>query len=131
MIEDEIKKLIMERYGSLVAFSEKIGLPNSTIDSILRRGIGKGKVENVILICKELQISIDGLRHNVIKPVRFENISREEFENIILEKLDKITATELFDKTKYLISITEDLSDKEKQYLLLSLKLIESSSKSK
>ena len=76
MIEEELKKLIIERYGSLVAFSEKIGLPNSTIDSILRRGIGKGKVENVISICKELQISIDGLRHNVIKPVTFENISR-------------------------------------------------------
>ena len=45
MIEDKIKNLIVERYGSLVAFSEKIGLPNSTIDSILRRGIGKGKVE--------------------------------------------------------------------------------------
>lgn len=131
MIEEELKKLIIERYGSLVAFSEKIGLPNSTIDSILRRGIGKGKVENVISICKELQISIDGLRHNVIKPVTFENISREEFEKISLDKFKNISRKELFDKTKYLISITEDLSDKEKQHLLLSIELIEDNSKSK
>lgn len=134
MIEEKLKKLIIERYGSLVAFSEKIGLPNSTIDSILRRGIGKGKVENVISICKELQISIDGLRHNVIKPVTFENISREEFENHThkkCEKPEKISAKELFDKTRYLVSITEDLSDKEKQHFLLSIELIENNSKSK
>lgn len=107
MIEKEIKNLIIERYGSLVAFSEKAGLPNSTIDSILRRGIGKANVENVMLMCKELQISIDALRHNVIKPVTFENISQ----------------TELAAQTKYLISITEGLSDKKKQHLLSTIEL--------
>lgn len=84
-----------------------------------------------MLICKELQISIESLRHNVIKPVTYENISREEYENITREKLEKISAKELFDKTKYLISITEDLDENDKQYLLLSIKLIEDSSKSK
>lgn len=123
MIENEIKNLIIERYGSLVAFSEKIGLPNSTIDSILRRGIGKANVENVMLICKELQISIYGLRHNVIKPAKYENITREEFENISHKGNEKISRKELAEKTKYLISITYDLSDKKKQHLLSTIEL--------
>ena len=123
MIEQQIKDLIIERYGSLVAFSEKIGLPNSTIDSILRRGIAKANVENVMTICKELQISIDGLRHNIIRPVAYEKISREEFEKYSHKGNEKISRKELAEKTKYLISITYDLSDKKKQHLLSTIEL--------
>lgn len=107
MVEEEIKKLIIERYGSVAAFSDKVGLPNSTMDSILRRGLGKANVENVMRICKELQISIDGLRHGIIKPVTFKNISQSE----------------LAFQTKYLISITEGLSEKKKQHLLSTIEL--------
>ncbi len=123
MIEEKIKNLIIERYGSLVAFSEKIGLPNSTIDSILRRGIGKGKVENVMLICNELQISIDGLRHNVIKPVTFENPSRNEVEKTLREQVEKLSRQERAKLTKHIISFDEDVSDKEKKLLLSNIDL--------
>lgn len=121
MIEEKIKNLIIERYGSLVAFSEKIGLPNSTIDSILRRGIGKGKVENVMLICKELQISIDGLRYGIIKPVTFINTSREEIESIAHKGLENLSRKEAAEITKHIISFAEDVSDKEKKHLLSSI----------
>ena len=123
MIEEKIKNLIIERYGSLVAFSEKIGLPNSTIDSILRRGIGKGKVDNVMLICNELQISIDGLRHNVVKPVTFENPSRNEVEKTLREQVEKLSRQERAKLTKHIISFDEDVSDKEKKLLLSNIDL--------
>ena len=60
-VESDLKNLIIERYGTVKAFSQSVGLPNSTLDSIFRRGILKASVTNVIKICDELGISADGL----------------------------------------------------------------------
>ncbi|MBE6145031.1 MAG: hypothetical protein E7171_00255 [Firmicutes bacterium] len=107
MIENELKDLIIERYGSLTAFTDKIGLPYSTIDSILRRGIGKANLNNIMIMCEELQISIDGLKHNRIIPITFQKLTRQE----------------LARQTKYLIADNQELSDKQKQHLILSIEL--------
>lgn len=60
-VESDLKNLIVERYGTVKAFSQSVGLPNSTLDSIFRRGILKASVTNIIKICDELGISADGL----------------------------------------------------------------------
>lgn len=59
MIEEELKKMILEKYGSLRSFAIKIDMPHTTIDSILKRGIENSNVSNVIRICKALDISSD------------------------------------------------------------------------
>ena len=108
MIEKEIKELIIERYGTLAAFTEKIGLPYSTLNSILKSDIGKANLKNVMLICEELQISIDALRHNRIVPsVTYKGLSRKD----------------LARQLKYLIDDADGLSDKKKQYLLSTIEL--------
>lgn len=61
MGEEKLKKKILERYGSIRQFSLKIGVPHTTIDSILKRGIINSNVGNVIKICKELDVSIEKL----------------------------------------------------------------------
>lgn len=66
MVEDRLKKLILKRYGSMIAFSKSIGMANSTLATILDRGIHKASVTNVIKICKALEISADGLAHGKI-----------------------------------------------------------------
>lgn len=60
-VESDLKNLIVERYGTVKAFSQSVGLPNSTLDSIFRRGILKASVTNIIKICDALGISADGL----------------------------------------------------------------------
>lgn len=60
-VESDLKNLIIERYGTVKAFSQSVGLPNSTLDSIFRRGVLKASVTNIIKICDELGISADGL----------------------------------------------------------------------
>ena len=60
-IETELKELILSRFGTMKAFSEKIELPNSTIDSIFRRGVNNASITNIIKICKALEISADAL----------------------------------------------------------------------
>lgn len=56
MNEQQVKTLIIERYGSIRAFSEFVDIPNSTVVSILERGFLNSKLKNVFAICKALNI---------------------------------------------------------------------------
>lgn len=67
-IEDELKEYILSRYKSLREFSEVAELPNSTVNTILNRGVSNAKVGNVIQICKSLNISADALADGRIEP---------------------------------------------------------------
>ena len=60
-IEKELKRLIIERYGSLLAFSRACDVPNSTINSFLTRGIGTATLSNIFKVCDTLNISADEL----------------------------------------------------------------------
>lgn len=59
MLEEKIKNLIIEKYGSVRQFALKIDIPYTTIDSILKRGIDNSNVSNVLKMCKALGISAD------------------------------------------------------------------------
>lgn len=67
-IEENLKKIILERYGSMVEFAKQIDIPNTTLASIMNRGIQKASVANVIRICNALNISTDELAHGRISP---------------------------------------------------------------
>ena len=56
-----ISRLIKDTGMSVRAFSEKAGLPYTTVRSILERGIENSSVNKVIRICEALGISIDEL----------------------------------------------------------------------
>ena len=64
MIEKKIKALIILQYGSVRAFSDKIKIPYTTVDTILKRGIFKSSILNVLKICKELNIDVNKLIDN-------------------------------------------------------------------
>lgn len=74
-MEEQIKKMIIENYGSMRSFSDKIGLPNSTVASILERGIKNSNITNVIKMCKALNISVDKLidDNQLISTLTFDN----------------------------------------------------------
>lgn len=58
-----VKKLIDDNWSSRRKFAEHIGIPQTTLQSILERGIGKASVDNVIKICQGLGITADSLQH--------------------------------------------------------------------
>lgn len=66
MIENKIKDIIIDRYGSVKRFADKIQIPYTTIDTILKRGLLNSNVLNVIKICNELGIDIDELANNKV-----------------------------------------------------------------
>lgn len=91
MLENEIKDMIIKKYGSLRYFCNKIDVPYSTIDSILKRGISKANVLNVIKICNALGLSVDSLKHGIIEPRETEQVTPEEFANEVRSLLRKTT----------------------------------------
>ena len=60
-IEERLKELIKNRYGSIREFTKAIDMPYSTVASIFTRGIDNASVTNVIRICSALGISADAL----------------------------------------------------------------------
>ena len=66
MIEVKIKELIIEKYGSIKRFADKIGVPYTTVDTIFKRGFLNSNVSNVIKICNELGIDVNELANNKV-----------------------------------------------------------------
>ena len=60
-VENELRELILSKYGNMSDFCKKIGLPWSTLDSILKRGICKANIVNVLKITSELGIDVESL----------------------------------------------------------------------
>ena len=68
-IEDKLKDLIIEKYGNMMRFSNEIGMANSTLATIMKKGIHNANVNNIIKICKALKISADELANDRIVPL--------------------------------------------------------------
>jgi hypothetical protein len=56
-----IKKLINENSPSVKAFAESIDMPYTTLRSMLERGIGNASIDNVLKVCKKLDITTEEL----------------------------------------------------------------------
>lgn len=67
-IEEKLKGLILTKYRSLREFTQTIDMPYQTMDSILKRGVDKASISNIIKICKALDISADELANGHIVP---------------------------------------------------------------
>ena len=60
-LEASVKTLIIDNYGSMKKFSEKIDMPWTTLDSILKRGIANSNITNVLKITRELGLDAEKL----------------------------------------------------------------------
>lgn len=68
-IEQQLKEMIMERFGSVAEFTAYAGIPNSSFVSIINRGINTANMSNMIKISHALNISIDEIARGQIAPV--------------------------------------------------------------
>lgn len=75
--EEKLKELILEKYGTMLEFSRASGIANSTLASIMNRGIHKASISNIITICKYLEISVDALAMDRIVPLESANRLKE------------------------------------------------------
>jgi repressor LexA len=56
-----VERLIKEAGYSKRQIAEKIGLPPTTLSSMLSRGLGKASIDNVLKVCKGLGITVEEL----------------------------------------------------------------------
>lgn len=92
-IEDRLHNLIKERYGSVLRFSQAVGMPNSTVVGVLQRGIGRSGIQTLTRICDELNISVEALSEGRIVPIYERRAGVEQAENIIAEAVTAIYDT--------------------------------------
>ena len=94
-----IAKMIDER-GSRRAFAEEAGLAQSTLQSMLTRGIGGASVDNVLKVCKALGITTEQLE-SMAATENFETIAAHHDGNDWTEEeLQEIEAFKAFVKSK-------------------------------
>ena len=56
-----LEKLIKDSGMSIKAFAEKCGIPYTTLYTILKNGVGKASMDNILIICKNLGITVEEL----------------------------------------------------------------------
>ena len=74
-LETNLKLLIIEKYGSMKKFCEKVDMPWTTLDSILKRGIANSNITNVLKITRELGLDAEKLVDGSIVPIESEHFS--------------------------------------------------------
>lgn len=52
---------LIDKRGSRRAFAEEIGIPPTTLQSMLTRGVGRSSIDNVIKVCRALGITVEQL----------------------------------------------------------------------
>lgn len=67
-VEESLKGIMLERYGSVKECARQIQMPYGTLDAILRRGVLNSGLQNVLQICEGLHISADALADGKIIP---------------------------------------------------------------
>lgn len=64
--EEQLKELIIKKYGSVNKFAQSCGLSTSTVATIFTRGVNKTNISTIIKICQQLNISADELANGKI-----------------------------------------------------------------
>ncbi|MNP43698.1 helix-turn-helix protein [compost metagenome] len=73
-----IARLIEEKGYSKRAFAEHIGLPPTTLQSMLNRGVGGAAIDNVLKVTKGLGITVDELESMVDNEINENSTESEE-----------------------------------------------------
>lgn len=85
-IENQIKDIILQRFKSVRAFTQMLGIPYSTVDTMLKRGIGGTSVQTVIKVCNALDLDIESISSGQLQPknraARYSLVSISDYEHL-------------------------------------------------
>lgn len=101
MVEEQLKKLIIEKYGSLKKFAESVDIAWSTLDGVIKRGVNKANITSLIKICEGLNIDCESLYYGDIitkqTVLKQEPLSEDEQEHIRKYRSLNIDGKEIVD----------------------------------
>lgn len=101
--EENLKAYILSKYKSVREFTQTIGIPYSTLDNALKRGIDGIAITRAIKICQALEISTDELAHGRITPIK------------------KAPPKNISELQRFFDRIMEDLTGEEKNELIIDI----------
>lgn len=127
-LEEQLKQVILSKYKSVSAFSQSIGLSNSTVDSMLNRGLYNAGVGRVMKIFDALGIDTESLAvgriiyingKNEVETEKAPAPSEDSTRAISVEALEAMLVQAGF------IRPGEDLSDDDLDFLLSVGRIVE------
>jgi repressor LexA len=71
-----VERLIKEAGYSRRQFAEMIGIPPTTLNSMLNRGLGKASIDNVLKVCKGLGITVEELEEMADRGLSEDEVSK-------------------------------------------------------
>lgn len=78
-----LERLIKEQGYSIRSFAQKCGIPESTLYTILKKGVGRASVDNIIIICQNLGIKVEELELLATGEIAHTEPSYEDVESLI------------------------------------------------
>lgn len=112
-IEEALKNLIIRKYGSMRNFAPLTGLPYSTIQSILRRGVNNCNGQKLQAICDALGISATALHEG-----RIEDVPEDQLNENSLARIDVDTYFHRLEDLDLCVVLDgQVLEDDERDYL--------------
>ena len=87
-----LERLIKESGYNLKSFASKCGIPYTTLYGIIRNGVGKASVDNIIIICKNIGITIDELENMANGSNTSIGTTYEDVEKIISRNSSSMTS---------------------------------------
>lgn len=60
-IEEQLRQIILDEYGSILSFTTSIGVPNSTLTSVFKRGISNAGVSTMLKVFNALNLDIESI----------------------------------------------------------------------
>lgn len=69
-VEEQLKLIIEEKYKNVRNFSMSVGIPYSTMRSVLERGLNKANISTVLTICDALGIEAESIATGKIEFIK-------------------------------------------------------------
>lgn len=66
-VEEQLKSEILSRYKSIAAFTSAIGVPNSTLNSVFKRGISNAGISTMIKVFNALDLDVESIQTGTLE----------------------------------------------------------------
>ena len=67
-IEEQLKKIILDRYKSVRAFTQAVDIPYSTVATMFKRGIYGTGVSTILKLFQALDLDVESISTGELKP---------------------------------------------------------------
>lgn len=101
-----IEQLIKEQGYNLKSFAQKCDIPYTTLYGIIKNGVGRASMDNILIICRNLNIKVEELEEMAkgVKLPKFEP-TYDDIKKLIARNQKEMSAEEKMELIKMLSTL--------------------------